>query len=129
MANRLGFAGHVTRSQLEHTTLLSTRNPPGVSAKGNLAMFRWDATKALPQLKAPVLVIGGDRDIVTKLEASRTIAGTIPSAKLQVVEEVNHMGFLERADVYNRAIADFVRSVQPSAASPRPAPAPTARIN
>jgi pimeloyl-ACP methyl ester carboxylesterase len=29
LANRLGFGRYVTRSQLEHTTLLSTRNPSG----------------------------------------------------------------------------------------------------
>jgi pimeloyl-ACP methyl ester carboxylesterase len=108
LANRLGFGRFVTRSQLEHTTLLATRNPPGVQAKGNLAMFRWDVSQTLPQITKPVLVIGGDVDIVTKLEASRHIAAVIPKAKLQVVDGVNHMGFLERAEVYNRAVAEFV---------------------
>lgn len=108
VANRFGFGRFVTRSQLEHTTLLMTRNPPGVQARGNLAMFEWDATAALPTIPIPVLVIGGDMDIVTKLEASRTIAAAIPNARLQVVEGVNHMGFLERADIYNSAVAAFM---------------------
>ena len=43
LANRIGFASHVTHSQLEQTTLLATRNPPAALARGNLAMFRWDA--------------------------------------------------------------------------------------
>ena len=111
LANRLGFGRYVTRSQLEHTTLLATRNPPGVQAKGNLAMFRWDVAETLPRISKPVLVLGGDMDIVTKLDASRVIAGAIPAARLQVVEGVNHMGFLERADVYNRAIAEFADNV------------------
>jgi pimeloyl-ACP methyl ester carboxylesterase len=119
MANRLGFGSHVTHSQLEHTTLLATRNPQGVLAKGNLAMFHWDATSALPHINVPVLVLGGDKDIVTKLDASRTIAAEIPDARLQVIEGANHMGFLERADVYNTAIADFANSVQPSTARRR----------
>lgn len=111
MANRLGFGRFVTRSQLEHTTLLVSRNPPGAQAKGNLAMFRWDATPALAKLSVPTLVIGGDKDIVTKLEASQTIADRAPGAQLQVVEGVNHLGFLERADVYNQAIGEFASSV------------------
>lgn len=119
MANRLGFGRYVTRSQLEHTTLLATRNPPGILAAGNLAMFRWDATQALPGITTPVLVIAGDMDIVTKQEASETISGTIPQGRLQVVEGVNHMGFLECSDVYNEAIADFAASVQ-RAAEPLP---------
>lgn len=107
LANRIGFGRHVTRSQLEHTTLLATRNPPGRQAQGNLAMFRWDATDALAGLPAPALVIGGDMDIVTKLEASRRIVAGAPGATLLTVGGVNHMGFLERADVYNAAIAEF----------------------
>ena len=120
LANRIGFGRAVTASQLEQTTLLTTRNPPGALAKGNLAMFRWDATAALPGLACPALVIGGDLDIVTKLEASSTIAAKAPGAELKVVEGVNHMGFLERSDLYNRAIADFASAVQP-VAGPKPA--------
>jgi pimeloyl-ACP methyl ester carboxylesterase len=92
-------------------TLLSTRNPPGVSAKGNLAMFRWDATTYLERMTVPVLVLGGDQDIVTKLDASRTIADQVPGARLRVVEGVNHMGFLERADLYDQVIAEFANTV------------------
>lgn len=114
MANRLGFGRFVTRSQLEHTTLLATRNPPGILARGNLAMFRWDATQALPDIRTPVLVIGGDKDIVTKLEASHAIATAIPRGRLEVVEGVNHMGFLEQAEIYDEAIAAFAASVQPA---------------
>jgi pimeloyl-ACP methyl ester carboxylesterase len=115
LAHRLGFGRHVTRSQLEHVTLLSTRNPAAVEAKGNLAMFGWDATGALGRLAIPALVIAGDRDIVTRLEANRRIAEESPRARLEVVEGANHLGPMERADVYDRLIADFVLAVQPSA--------------
>lgn len=115
LAHRLGFGKFVTRSQLEHATLLSTRNPPGVLARGDLAMFHWDASEALARLRIPLLVIGGDKDIVTKLEANRTIAGESDMARLHVVEGVNHMGPMERADLYNQLIGDFALEVQPSA--------------
>lgn len=118
LANRLGFGRFVARSQLEHTTLLATRNPPAVQAKGNLAMFRWDASAVLHRITKPVLVLGGDLDLVTKLEASRVIAEGIPGARLQVVDGVNHMGFLEQAAVYNSAILQFAAAVRsPSVAS------------
>jgi pimeloyl-ACP methyl ester carboxylesterase len=61
----------------------------------------------LNDLRTPVLVVGGDRDIITKLEASEHLSRDTPLAELKVVEGVNHMGPLERADVYNTAIADF----------------------
>jgi pimeloyl-ACP methyl ester carboxylesterase len=117
LANRVGFGRYVTRSQLEHTTLLATRNPPAVQAQGNLAMFRWDVAETLPHIAKPVLVLGGDVDLVTKLEASRKISSAIPRARLQVVNGVNHMGFLERADIYNRAILEFTADLRPRVAT------------
>ncbi len=107
VANRFGFGAYVTRSQLEQTTLLTIRNSQRAQAKGNLAMFRWDADRALADKNTPVLVIAGSWDIVTKPSASIHIAGTIPGAELMIVNKVNHMGFLERADLYNPAIARF----------------------
>lgn len=120
IANRFGFGKYVTRSQLEHTTLLATRNPPGVQARGNLAMFHWDATDALAGLGVPLLVLGGDRDIITKVEASRTIAQS-GAGGFEVVEGVNHMGFLERADLYHLAIENFVAGLEPRAVGAFPA--------
>lgn len=106
-AMRFGFGRFVTRSQLDHSALLTTRNAPGVQARGNLAMFGWGATDSLPGIDVSTLVLAGDLDIVTKVEASETIADLIPGASLQIVEGVNHMGFLELAEAYNSTIAAF----------------------
>jgi len=107
LANRIGFASQVTRSQLEHNTLLATRNPPGVSARGNLAMFRWDADAALQAITVPTLILAGDSDLVTKCEASQTLARATPGSRLEVISDANHMGFLERSEIYNEEIARF----------------------
>ena len=120
LASRVGFGKFVTRSQLDHATLLSVRNPPGVEARGNLAMFHWDASDALRGSPVPVLVIGGDMDIVTKLEANRAIADESELATLRVVEGVNHMGPMERADLYNPMIAAFALQAQPIASTDAP---------
>jgi pimeloyl-ACP methyl ester carboxylesterase len=117
LAQRLGYGRFVTRSQLEHTTLLATRNAPAALARGDLAMFHWDAAGAMARARVPVLVVGGDKDIVTRLEASRVIAGETDMAQLQVVEGVNHMGPMERADVYDQLIGAFALQVQPSAST------------
>lgn len=113
LANRIGFGKHVTRSQLNATALLATRNSPAAQARGNLAMFRWDATDALSNIEVPVLVIGGGVDIVTKPDASQVIAATAGTPDVSIVKDVNHMGFLERCDIYNGAIAAFAEKVQP----------------
>lgn len=109
IANRLGFAGRVTHSQLDYTALLTTRNSQAAQARGNLAMFQWDATGALARIDVPVLAVAGDSDIVTKAEASRTLVSQARQAVLEIVTDANHMGFLARADIYNPAIAAFAR--------------------
>jgi pimeloyl-ACP methyl ester carboxylesterase len=119
MANRLGFADEVTRSQLEHNTLLATRNPPAASARGNLAMFRWDAQGALQGVTAPILILAGDSDLVTKREASQTLAGAAPASRLEVISNANHMGFLERSALYNPHIEDFCERAHAQAALDR----------
>jgi len=107
LANRIGFASQVTRSQLEHNTLLAVRNPPAVSARGNLAMFRWDAEGAMRTATVPTLILAGDKDLVTKCEASQTLARATPGGRLEVIADANHMGFLERSEIYNAQIAQF----------------------
>jgi pimeloyl-ACP methyl ester carboxylesterase len=104
IANRITFGKTPTRDELEHVTLISTRNPPGVIAEGILAMLHWDATDALQFSQTPVLVIGGHNDIVTKPEASEYIAASCPTSKLVLVEGANHMSFLDMSEHYHALI-------------------------
>lgn len=107
MSVRFGFGRSVTRSQLDHTALLMTRNSPAVVARGDLAMIRWDGSEGVARLAVSTLVLGGDLDIVTKLEASEYIAEAAPDARLEVVSGANHMGPVERAGFYYRALVGF----------------------
>ncbi len=112
IAARLGFGRFVTRSQLAHTALLMTRNSPAVQAHGDLAMFRWDSGMPFEGIDVPLLVVGGSVDIVTKQYAGGYIADRAENARFESVEGVNHMGFLERADVYNQLIAAFATQIE-----------------
>ncbi len=112
LAQRIGFGPDVTRSQLELVARLATRNRPGVQARGNLAMFEWDAREALSRLPIPALVIGGHLDIVTKPEAGRRIAASVPGARFEEVRKANHMGFLEQGDLYTGEIRRFAQSLR-----------------
>ncbi len=112
LAMRLtGFGRHATRGQVDLTARLACKGSPGVQAKGNLAMFRWSAEEVLPAVPVPTLVIAGTQDIVTLPQASQTIAGKIPRARLVPLEGGGHMAFMECAEACNQAIAEFVDDV------------------
>jgi pimeloyl-ACP methyl ester carboxylesterase len=111
LANRIQFSKDVTRSLLEHTTLVATRNPPASIERRNLGMFHWDGLKQL-SLEIPTLIIAGGRDIVTKREAGEEIARRIPGARLQIIERANHMGPFEQGEAYGAALAAFAAEAQ-----------------
>jgi hypothetical protein len=66
-------------------------------------------------------VVGGDKDIVTKLEANRRIADSAPQGDLHVVDGANHLGPMECAELYNKLISDFALAVQPAVSADMPA--------
>jgi pimeloyl-ACP methyl ester carboxylesterase len=107
IATRLTFGAGVTRKQLDHAALLATRNSPASIARGNLAMIDWDGTGAVANIDGPLLIIAGAGDIVTKPEASKTIAASAIAPTLHVMGGGNHMSFLDHASVYHAHIDQF----------------------
>ena len=106
-----GFGTTPTKAQLEQVSRAVTRNSPAVQAKGNIAMMEWDVTDALPEMRIPALLFIGGSDIVTVPAAGETIARRMPQARPVHLEEAGHLGPLELAEDYNRAIARFADEV------------------
>ena len=102
------FAGTETREQLDLVSRYGATAWPGVVARGMLAMFKYDATAALPTINVPVLVVTGDEDTLTPPEASTTMAETIPGASLQPLKPAKHMGHMEHHVAFASAVNAFV---------------------
>jgi pimeloyl-ACP methyl ester carboxylesterase len=66
------------------------------------------AIDLLPEIAAPVLVIGGSRDGFTPAELSEKMAGAIPDAELLMIEAGSHTAPLERPRLVGDAVADFL---------------------
>ncbi len=112
LATRLTVFGRfATRGQVDFSARLSCKGSPGVQAKGNLAMFRWRVSEVLPTIGVPVLVLGGQKDIVTLPQASQAISERLVDGRLSIIEGCGHMGFMERSEVYNDEIAKFASRV------------------
>jgi 3-oxoadipate enol-lactonase len=65
----------------------------------------------LAGIDAPTLVIAGAEDAIIPPEVHRQFAGKIPGADLRIIEGAGHLPPLEQPDAFNRAVADFLKSV------------------
>jgi pimeloyl-ACP methyl ester carboxylesterase len=119
LAMRLGgFGAQPTRAQLEQVARQATTNPPGVQAKGNLAMLDWRIEDELSSIGAPALVFIGGDDRVTRPEAGEVIVRRLPKVQSVRISEAGHMGPLEFADDYDSAVAAFAEEVFTAGAKP-----------
>ncbi len=55
-----------------------------------------DVRPRLPEIAVPTLVLCGDLDVPFLIDRSRRIAGTVPGARLQLLDGVAHLPQLER---------------------------------
>lgn len=73
-----------------------------------------DLEPLLPTIKAPTLVMSGDSDIMTPVDAgprgvgSRKIAESIPGASFLLIKNCGHLSLVERADESSDIITKFL---------------------
>ncbi|MBC4019167.1 alpha/beta fold hydrolase [Siccirubricoccus deserti] len=97
---------------MDFAARFTTKQHPGVLAKGILAMLRWDETATLPTITVPTLIITSDHDKLTLACASEEMQRVIPNAELVMVKPAGHPGFrrpgfLECSAAYDEAISGF----------------------
>jgi pimeloyl-ACP methyl ester carboxylesterase len=71
-------------------------------------MQRPDARKHLPGLRCPVLVMCGEKDLLTPPACSREIAALVPGAVLRWVPECGHMLTMEKPRFVNAVLGDWL---------------------
>ena len=79
------------------------------------AFVERDASDRLPQVAAPTLVLAGGRDLNARPELGRTVAGLIPGARFEVLEEEAHQPFQEVPEEWNARVDAFWREVEAQA--------------
>ncbi|NIJ54541.1 alpha/beta fold hydrolase [Dyadobacter arcticus] len=111
MTRFLTFAGTQTGKQLDFASFLAAMAPPAVTGRGVLAMFDYDASDILSGIQVPTLVIGANKDRLTKNEASIKMNLSIPGSKLVTLQPAGHMGLVERHQEVNEAVSQFFSPV------------------
>lgn len=64
----------------------------------------------LEAMKAPVLIVCGDADLVTPPALMRLAAAHIPGCRFELIPEAGHGSHWEQPDVWNRLVLDFIRT-------------------
>ncbi|MGZ3487090.1 MAG: alpha/beta fold hydrolase [Isosphaeraceae bacterium] len=114
--HRESFAGTETRGQLGFTTRFMPHARPDVLSRGMFGMLQYDATTTLGSIRAPVLIVDGDRDTTTTPEASEKINRDVPRSKRFSLSPARHLGLIEHNERFNELVGNFAESCQPSGA-------------
>jgi 3-oxoadipate enol-lactonase len=72
--------------------------PVAVIMEQMRAIVGHDTSARLPELQAPTLVVHGTLDQMLPVENGHMIAGLIPDARLEILEGIGHMFFLEEPE-------------------------------
>jgi len=96
---------------------LLRRAGPEQLVRQNIAVAaRPDSRPLLPGIRCPTLVLCGDADIVTTVEASREMAQRVPGAEFALIERCGHMLTMERPGEVNTALLGWLARHFPAGA-------------
>jgi pimeloyl-ACP methyl ester carboxylesterase len=107
---RLVYGRDPSPRHVEASVRMYERTPtPTIAALVDIAGF--DAHGALPLIDVPVLILAGERDLVTPPLLSETIAARVPDAELVVLDGCGHIGPFERHEEVTAHLRKFAERV------------------
>ncbi len=75
------------------------------------AIRRLDYLDRLSEIRIPTLIIVGEDDPGTPVDASRAMHDRIPQSRLVIIPSAAHLSNIEQADGFNRSLMAFLASV------------------
>ena len=98
------------RTILTMAAQLMPATPPETAQNAMAGLFGWTTYDRLPQIKAPTLIVHGDRDLIIPVDNAHVLAERIPGAQLLIVPGAGH-GYPAQDPVgVHQAITDFLRA-------------------
>ncbi|HVE92746.1 MAG TPA: alpha/beta hydrolase [Actinomycetota bacterium] len=111
LVSRIGFGPRPSATHVAFTAAMAKATPGETMAAAVPGLSEFDGVRGLESIDVPVLVLAGDRDVVTPVWLAREMVDRIPEAELVVFEGVGHMAMLERHREVTRLVSDFARRV------------------
>lgn len=76
--------------------------------KAVAAVLRFDLRKRLARIRAPALIVAGDRDRTVPLRHKRRLARSLPEARLAVIQDSGHATPLDASERFNQLLLEFL---------------------
>jgi pimeloyl-ACP methyl ester carboxylesterase len=105
------FGPEASPHLVDYVVGLAARAPSEVWTDGLAGLMDMDLRHAVQHVRAPALVVVGDRDRVTPPAAAMALAGELPNARLEVISGAGHMAMLEAHEAFNDLLATFAGDV------------------
>jgi pimeloyl-[acyl-carrier protein] methyl ester esterase len=100
--------GRATLAALRHQ-LFARGEPSAAALEQSLALVRGiDLRADVPSIRAPALVVSGDRDTLAPREAGAWLARTLPNAAYMEIAGAAHAPFLSHRDTFLAAVTTFL---------------------
>ena len=80
------------------------------AVRKKLIAMRTTPRAAVAALRAPLLCVTGDEDVVIPPDAIAVLASIVPGARLARVPEAGHSVYWERPETFNRLVDELLAS-------------------
>ena len=105
------FGGRQKRDSLfEFVTRQIWQTDQSVMAYRLRLVESFDVEKQLPGIKAPTLVLSGERDILVSSGSLSTLCDDIPNVSFERLPNCGHLAFVTRPDLITKKVTQFANS-------------------
>jgi pimeloyl-ACP methyl ester carboxylesterase len=91
-----------------HMEMARVTGPDAYVRQQEVIMSRPDSGADLKQIEVPTLIVVGDNDKITPIDAAREMEAGIAGARLVVIEGAGHLALLEQPAQVNTAFEQFL---------------------
>ncbi len=88
--------------------MMASVSPEGAIGALRAMAERPDSTPLLGTIAVPTLVVGGAEDGITPPDVLRGMAASIPSSRIEILEQGGHLCPLERPAAFNHVVSEFL---------------------
>ncbi len=92
-------------------TALAAPTPWTTFGKQFVSIQTFDTYERLPQIKAPTLILQGDRDVLVPVQNAEVLKERILGSRVRIVPGVGHCFFWEKPEESASAVVEFLATV------------------